>query len=412
MTCPDKLIDWKLQLQSGYVGKTMEQIQPQNWAAMFFAMVILMTFALMAVVYVLSDASNPTGGLGLYTVYFMAALLGWIAFALQRISNVPMAVDVPSVASIINSYILFMAASERAGISYGRYALGCVCLAGCFSVFFVGPDSMFVIQAIAATLFFSATGLLCARRSWQKHNAGDAITASAALLMVSGTSLGLYYWVGQERYDLAYILIFGSYSAAYVLVAIGFMASVVIEYQHRLSYLALEDPLTQLLNRRGLEKALHITLAQTSRRTAPTAAVMVDIDQLREVNDNFGHDTGDLAIRQVAQLLQRISRSGDVAARIGGEEFLLVLPGTDLDGALTLAERIHSYFSDAPVTINQQRIPITVSLGVAAATGAIELDMLSQEANRAMTLAKRGGRNQVASIDNKPVLISTDSTRS
>ena len=116
---------------------------------------------------------------------------------------------------------------------------------------------------------------------------------------------------------------------------------------------------------------------------------MVDIDHFKEVNDNFGHEAGDQVIRQVAQILQRMSRASDVVARTGGEEFLLVLPDTELDGARILAERIRADISERPLVVNQQRIPVTVSLGVAGSIGEVDLDELSQEADRAMYLAKR-----------------------
>ena len=115
----------------------MEQILPENWAVLHLGLVFSITLAQMLVVYVLSDAHNPPAGLGLFTVYFMAALLGWIAVTLQQGSSTPLAVDVPSVASILNSYILFMAAGQRAGIATGRVVLGAVCLLGCLSVFFL-----------------------------------------------------------------------------------------------------------------------------------------------------------------------------------------------------------------------------------------------------------------------------------
>lgn len=385
----------------------MEQIHPENWVIMYFGLIFLITFALLLVVYVLSDASNPTPGLGLYTVYFMAALLGWIALALQRGSEVPMAVDVPSVASVLNSYILFLAAGQRAKVVRGRYILGLICLIGTLSVFFLGPREMFGVQAATAAIFFAGTGILCGWRSWKKGNAGDGIIALAALMMTFGIPMALYHWLIQDDYQLAQVITFGVYSSAYTLVAIGFLASVVIEYQQNLSHLTLEDPLTQLLNRRGLENALHVTLAQATRQQLPTAAVMVDIDHFKEVNDNFGHEAGDQVIRVIAQTLQRMSRTGDVIARTGGEEFLLVLPNTELDGARILAERIRADISAAPLIINQQRIPITVSLGVAGTIGEIELDKLSQKADRAMYLAKQGGRNRVASVENKPVHLST-----
>ena len=102
-----------------------------------------------------------------------------------------------------------------------------------------------------------------------------------------------------------------------------------------------------------------------------------------------------------------MSRASDVVARTGGDEFLLILPHTDLDGARVLAERLRQDIADRPLVVNQQRIPVTVSVGVAGAVGETDLDKLSHEANRAMLLAKRGGRNRVASVDSKPILLST-----
>jgi diguanylate cyclase (GGDEF)-like protein len=339
----------------------------------------------------------------------MAALLGWIALALQLGSDVPMAVDVPAVAVILNSYILFLAAGQRAGVGRGRYILGAICLVACLSVFFANPRAMFGVQAASGAIFFAGTGLLCGWRCWRKANTGDAIIATAALMILAGIAAALYWWLRLGDFPFAQAIMFGVYSAAYALVVIGFLASLVVEYQQNLSNLALEDPLTRLLNRRGLENALHITLAQASRQHSPTAAVMVDIDHFKVVNDNFGHEAGDQVIRQIAKVLKRLSRSGDVVARTGGEEFLLVLPGTELDGARVMAERIRADISERPLVVNQQRIAITVSVGVAGTIGAIELDKLSQDADRAMHLAKRGGRNRVASVENKPVYLSTQS---
>jgi diguanylate cyclase (GGDEF)-like protein len=125
------------------------------------------------------------------------------------------------------------------------------------------------------------------------------------------------------------------------------------------------------------------------------------------MNTNFGNDTGDQVIRLVAQYLQRVSRASDVVARTGGDEYLLILPHTELEGARLLAERIRTDISERPLVVNQQRIPVTVSLGVAGAYGEIDLDRLSQEAERAMHLAKRSGRNRIASVDSKPIHLSS-----
>lgn len=385
----------------------MEQIHASNWIIIYFGLIFLVTAAQIVVVYAMSDATNPVAGLGLFAVYFMAALLGWIAFALQQGSNVPMAVDVPSVASVLNSYILFLAAGQRAGVKGGRYILGAVCLVACLSVFFLRPHEMFAMQSGAAAIFLGAAGALCAWRCWKKGNIGDGLIAAAGLLMLLGTGVALYQWLVLGDFPLAQSVVFGIYSCAYVLVALGFLASVLLEYQQNLSHLAMEDPLTQLLNRRGLENALHVTLAQAARGQLPTAAIMVDIDHFREMNTNFGNEAGDQVIRQVARYLLRMCRASDVVARTGGDEFLLILPQTDLEGARLLAERVRIDIAERPLVVNQQRIPVTVSLGVTAAFGDIDLDKLSQEADRAMHLAKRGGRNRIASVDSKPIHLTT-----
>ena len=385
----------------------MEQIHPEHWAIMNFGLIFLITCTQMLVVYVLSDSSNPTPGLGLYTVYFMAALMAWIAFTLQQVADIPMVVDVPSVASILNTFILFLAAGQRAGIRHGRIPLAAICLVACLSVFFISPEQMFVVQTATAAFFFAAVGLLCGWRSWHKNNMGDAIIAFGALLMVVGVPLALYQLLVQDNAINALSISFGVHSAAYTLVAMGFLASVLIEYQQHLSHLATQDPLTRLLNRRGLESALQITLAHAARQQWATSAIMVDIDRFKDVNDNFGHDTGDQVIRQVAQFLLRLSRNSDVVARTGGEEYLIILPDTSLDAARVLAERIRLSIAERPLVVNHQRIPVTVSLGVAGVLGEVDLDMLTAEADRAMYLAKRGGRNRVASVESKPIHLST-----
>jgi len=385
----------------------MAQALPDNWAFMFLGLMFSITCAQMLVVYVLADSSKPPAGLGLYTVYFMASLLGWIALTLQQNADLQMAVNVPSIMAILNSYILFMAAGQRAGVAYGRVLLGAICLAACLCEFFLTRVQMFLVQGVTVALFFAANGAVCAWRGWRYGNVGDAIIASAALAVTLGMPVAIYYFNGTGDYPLGETIAFGVNSVAYALIAIGFLASVLIEYQQHLSNLATLDPLTRLLNRRGMEHVLQISMAQAARRGLPTAAILVDIDHFKGVNDSFGHEVGDHVLRQVAETIARQCRASDVVARTGGEEFLLILPETELEPACVLAERIREAIGQRPLLVDFQRIPVTVSIGVACLNGTMNLDELSQEANRALYLAKRGGRNRVASVEHKPVHLST-----
>ena len=384
----------------------MQQISSENWVTMYIGLVLVINCAQMVAVYALSAATNPTRGLALYAVYFMASLLAWIAFALQQVATVDMPLDVPSIAAVVNSFILFLAAGQRAGIKRGRYVMGIFSLAALLGLFFIPPGQMFILRSGSAAFVYIFIGILCLWRCWERDNIGDGVIAVAALVMVLGMSAALYQWFDPAGDTLARTLAFATYTTSFVLVSIGFLASVLIEYQQNLSHLALTDPLTGLHNRRGLENALHIPLAQASRSQLPTAAVMLGIDHFKEMNSNFGSDKGDEIIRLLARHLQRLSRASDVVARIGGDEFLLVLPQTDLEGARVLAERVRSEISELPMVVSQQRIPVTVSIGVAGTLGDVDLDNLAREADRAMQLAKRGGRNRVASVDNNPIHLS------
>ncbi len=384
----------------------MEQILPESWAIMHYGLILSLTCAQMLIVYFLSDSSNPPAGLGLFTVYFMAALLGWIAFTLQQGSSSPVGIDVPSVAAIINTYILFLACGQRAQVTRGRYLMGGICTLAALSVFFLPGEKMFLVQTLTSGLFFGAAGILCAWRAWRYRNIGDAIIAVAGSIMLVGMPLSAYLAAYTGEAQQAQAIAFGTHSSAYALVAIGFLASILIEYQQHLSHLATEDPLTRLLNRRGLGDAMHVSLAAAARHGYTTSAIMVDIDHFKQVNDSFGHETADHVIQLVARILGRMCRSSDVVARTGGEEFLLVLPNTDLAAAKSLAERIRVSIGEFPLLVDQQRIQVTASLGVAASQGQADLDELYQEADRAMYLAKRGGRNRVASVEHKPVQLS------
>lgn len=157
----------------------------------------------------------------------------------------------------------------------------------------------------------------------------------------------------------------------------------------RLSEEAQSDPMTGLANRRGMNAALEM-LDQSQR---PYAALALDIDYFKRVNDSHGHDAGDMALKQVADILNQHSRADDLACRAGGEEFVLLLPDTDIAGAEVIAERIRAGI--AAVLIPQVG-HITISIGVAARSPSLNsaAEILKQ-ADENLYRAKAAGRNRV-----------------
>ena len=167
---------------------------------------------------------------------------------------------------------------------------------------------------------------------------------------------------------------------------------------HRIvSNQALVDGLTGLANRRSCEETLASELARAERFPGPLALIVADLDDFKDVNDRYGHQAGDVVLREFAALLTESVRDIDLACRWGGEEFLLVLPGTDMDGAAHVAERVRRALQERTVlSVDGERIPVTASFGVAAYPQAHTASELFAAGDAALYEAKRTGKNRVS----------------
>ncbi len=167
-----------------------------------------------------------------------------------------------------------------------------------------------------------------------------------------------------------------------------------LQYQ-RMVQCARLDPLTGIQNRAALdsETERHVQLAH--RHKTPLAMIVIDIDHFKNINDTYGHTFGDLVLRVLAQRVSRCMRTSDHIFRFGGEEFVLLLPSTDLDGARLLAERIRETLDAHPVTQGDKQATVTVSMGVANLRPNERSDGLFERADSALYEAKNAGRNRV-----------------
>ncbi len=162
--------------------------------------------------------------------------------------------------------------------------------------------------------------------------------------------------------------------------------------------LAITDALTGLFNRRYMENHLATLIEQASARGKPLAVLELDIDYFKSINDSYGHDAGDDVLRDFALRIKRSIRGIDLACRCGGEEFVIVMPETDMAVAAMVAERLRRRIAAEPFVISQgqRSIPVTLSIGIAALRGPGEsAASLIKRADQALYRAKRDGRNRV-----------------
>lgn len=185
--------------------------------------------------------------------------------------------------------------------------------------------------------------------------------------------------------------------AGLVIVTMGYvlMSKERVDAQHVQQ--SLIDVLTGVPNRKALVDQLHRTLAQASREQRPVAVLMLDIDRFKRVNDTWGHVAGDAVLAAVAQCLKGGLRAQDFMGRYGGEEFLVVLPGTGEAGAATLAEHLRTRVERLVVPWEPEDIRVTISIGVHVLPQAEPAQMQAaiDAADHAMYAAKRTGRNRV-----------------
>ena len=169
----------------------------------------------------------------------------------------------------------------------------------------------------------------------------------------------------------------------------------------QLGRISLTDGLTQLENRRSLNERLHEMWLHSVRLHEPISVVMCDIDKFKSVNDNYGHQAGDSVLKEFAQLLQAEAREIDRVGRYGGEEFLLILPGTVLDAAVTFAERLREKVEGHTFSYVGGQLCRTMSCGVASSPHprVKDEDALLRSADDALYVAKETGRNKVVRFD-------------
>ncbi len=232
----------------------------------------------------------------------------------------------------------------------------------------------------------AAPCLCAAAAAW--YRALTAVLSSVQLSNEAAASIGL-----DVRAALVYMVVALAVHATLVSLVVGRLLA---ELRHK----ARHDPLTGLLNRRAMEEAIG-TQMQRGRRTGEThSLLMLDVDHFKSINDRLGHSVGDLVLQNVATILQAHVRKIDHVARVGGEEFLVLMPGASLDTARPAAERLREQLAAGLPQLQEANVSLSASIGIAEwADHTEDMSRLLVRADAALYRAKAQGRNCVVASD-------------
>jgi diguanylate cyclase (GGDEF)-like protein len=175
-----------------------------------------------------------------------------------------------------------------------------------------------------------------------------------------------------------------------------------VQHADKLKVLATVDGMTGLFNRRHFLSLAEIEWSRYQRYSRPMSLILFDIDRFKSINDSFGHYAGDHVIMQIADICRKQKRKSDIIARFGGEEFLMLLPETDLAAARRVAERLRRKVEMSAFSVVSKAITTTVSIGVAEANATMaSIFDLIKLADKALYIAKDSGRNRVCAADDR-----------
>lgn len=273
---------------------------------------------------------------------------------------------------------------------------------------------MTVVPAYAAiTLTLSAVMIILYRERTRPAEWAAAIAISVVAFTQAVASILAFMQgpAGDESITAAYLHFnFLTLPAGYIGMSMLIMMMMASDISAKMKKMATQDQLTGLLNRRGFTEYGGRAYSAARRAGTDLSVIMTDIDRFKFINDKYGHAAGDAALAHFAQLVSESRRSEDVIARVGGEEFALLLPGTDLRDAMALADQLCSKIGSNPMDMTSIGLPMTSSFGVAAISeNDKSLDDMVLRADRAMYRSKRAGRNQV-DLESSQLMLALDGT--
>lgn len=377
----------------------MPDLPIQIYIIALFSVLIAAIFGYVLVLFSLRNSELRIPSYRLFFAYFVIAGIGWVFRALNDSGLLLLELKGSFTIYLVCSALIYLAVSEYSS----RFWLLCAVITVhgvliVFSLMSVPMSIKFFVLIVYSLILYSHLVYLALSKAKARDNLGYFIISVAGLLVVLISPLNLYALLVLNNIHYVYCGFLVATSVNFVLIGIGLLTAILIIENQQLKALAMTDPLTGVLNRRGLEIAALSSFTQAKRNHSYMSAIAIDIDHFKRVNDQYGHDCGDSVLKSVARVLTSLSRASDICCRAGGEEFVIILPNTAQNVAVIIAERIRLALEALTISFSQNTIVFTASFGVASHCEKLDLDALLKSADKALYAAKTQGRNQVCTV--------------
>ncbi len=291
---------------------------------------------------------------------------------------------------------------DRSPVFAGLFAL---CLIGCTVLTFLWPSIHARIVLISLIIaMICSYGVAAIYRSREDVSRAGHVIAASLLVIITVMLARILRQPDMSMQELTsstflQAIVFTCAALMPIMLTSTFMLMCGERLNADLKRLAMIDPLTGVYNRRTMTELANRAIASAQRHARPLSLLTIDIDYFKRINDEFGHEAGDQALCAVVDVMQDALRQSDLIARLGGEEFVVILPDTDESDARLLAERVRHRVEDSGFTASGWPAPLRVSIGVGAlGPAAGDLQSLLRETDRALYTAKRAGRNRVVAV--------------
>lgn len=350
------------------------------------------------------DEINHKVPLGYFMLYFLIAALGYVTFMSRPYIPIALSIALSNVLSITSLYTLrtgfiWRSSDEQVHLHKNRVFWANVIFLVIINtvLFHFVVDSfiyrVFILLTNAALIYLSCLSVLTKNNDLPTK--GEKIVKGCLFYSAGSAVLGIFpVALGGDEFSYVSLTVV-VWSSQIVLMLGGLLTlslSDVIDLHYRNS---VTDPLTNLYNRRYFMQQAKIMMKSAERHHFPISVILCDIDKFKTINDTFGHEVGDKAIVNFANCIKKAKRDEDILARFGGEEFIILLPQTNLDGAYQFAERLREQIECLSLRVSEGEISVTASFGVATLSEYGDIEQQINHADSALYRAKKQGRNRV-----------------